>query len=325
MGPTQGLKPARISSLKSSQTGRMAMYAFPRRSSKALMHIVVSLLIALAFMNMPANATGSDIDSIIIMPTPMSDGDANEDPLQRRLEFAIGEAMMDIGILPLDPNFVTIPTSGNAAGAPTGAHGDTDIPAVLQQIAKQHPSRLLAVDVDILSSGAGSLPVPATSVIDVGSGRLVARTTTLPMVEFESRLEIDASAAALARALAQQLEQNGYVLSIAARKPWGGRATEFRLSLEGFDPCERRDLLTKMEKEFPGFLSIDLVKAPNPTFAVYTYRSTATGQRLQKWLEQLMVSYRIAPHASSRILTKDNGIRVQKDRSRKIYSPLCDG
>ena len=301
------------------------MYAFPRRSSKALIHIVVSLLMALALMNMPANATGSDIDSIIIMPTPMPDGDANEDPLQRRLEFAIGEAMMDIGILPLDPDFVTIPTSGNTAGAPTGAHGDTDILAVLRQIAKQHPSRLLAVDLDILSSGAGSLPVPAASVIDVESGRLVARTTTLPMIEFESRLEIDASAAALARALARQLEQNGYVLSIAARKPWGGRATEFRLSLEGFDLCERRDLLTKMEKEFPGFLSIDLVKAPNPTFAVYVYRSTATGQRLQKWLAQLMVSYRIAPHASSRILAKDNGIRVQKDRSRKIYSPLCDG
>ena len=301
------------------------MYAFPRRSSKALIHIVVSLLMALALMNMPANATGSDIDSIIIMPTPMPDGDANEDPLQRRLEFAIGEAMMDIGILPLDPDFVTIPTSGNTAGAPTGAHGDTDILAVLRQIAKQHPSRLLAVDLDILSSGAGSLPVPAASVIDVGSGRLVARTTTLPMIEFESRLEIDASAAALARALARQLEQNGYVLSIAARKPWGGRATEFRLSLEGFDLCERRDLLTKMEKEFPGFLSIDLVKAPNPTFAVYVYRSTATGQRLQKWLEQLMVSYRIAPQASSRILAKDNGIRVQKDRSHKIYSPLCDG
>lgn len=301
------------------------MYAFPRRSSKALMHIVVSLLMALALMNRPANAAGSDIDSIIIMPTPMSDGDANEDPLQRRLEFAIGEAMMDIGILPLDPDFVTIPTSGNTAGAPTGTHGDTDIPAVLRQIAQQHPSRLLAVDVDILSSGAGSLPVPAASVIDVGSGRLVARTTTLPMIEFESRLEIDASAAALARALARQLEQNGYVLSATSRKPWGGRATEFRLSLEGFDLCERRDLLTKMEKEFPGFLSIDLVKAPNPTFAVYVYRSTATGQRLQKWLEQLMVSYRIAPHASSRILAKDNGIRVQKDRSHKIYSPLCDG
>ena len=302
------------------------MYAFPRQSSKALIHIVISMLTAVALMNIPAHAADSDIDSIIIMPTSMSDIDADTDPLQKRLEFALGEAMMDIGILPLDPNFVTIPTSGNAAGAPTGAHGGTDIPAILRQIAKQHPSRLLAVDVDLLiSSGTGSLPVPAASVIDVGSGRLVARTTTLPMIEFESRLEIDASAAALARALARQLEQNGYILSIAARKPWGGRATEFRLSLEGFDLCERRDLLTKMEKEFPGFLSIDLVKAPNPTFAVYVYRSTATGQRLQKWLEQLLVSYRIAPHASSRILAKDTGIRVQKDRSHKIYSPLCDG
>ena len=57
----------------------------------------------------------------------------------------------------------------------------------------------------------------------------------------------------------------------------------------------------------------------------YLYRSTATGQRLQKWIEQLMVSYRIAPAASSRVLVKDDSIRVQKDRSDKIYSPLCDG
>lgn len=302
------------------------MYAFLRQSSTAIWHIAVSLLMALALMNMPAKATDSDIDSVIIMPTPMSDIDAKEDPLQKRLEFALGEAMMDIGVLPLDPDFMTIPTSANIAGGRRSAQNAADILGILRQIAKQHPGRLLAVEVDLLmSSGSESLPVPAASVIDVGSGRLVARTSTLPMIEFENWLEIDASAAALARALARQLEQNGYVLSAAARKPWGGRMSEFRLSLEGFDLCERRDLLTKMEKEFPGFLSIDLVKAPNPTFAVYVYRSTATAQRLQKWLEQLMVSYRIAPHASSRILAKDTSIRVQKDRSHKIYSPLCDG
>jgi hypothetical protein len=304
----------------------MMMYAFLRQSSTALWHIAVSLLMALALINMPAKAADSDIDSVIIMPTPMSDIDAKEDPLQKRLEFALGEAMMDIGVLPLDPDFMTIPTSANIAGGRPSAQNAADILGILRQIAKQHPGRLLAVEVDLLmSSGSESLPVPAASVIDVGSGRLVARTSTLPMIEFENWLEIDASAAALARALAWQLEQNGYVLSAAARKPWGGRTSEFRLSLEGFDLCERRDLLTKMEKEFPGFLSIDLVKAPNPTFAVYVYRSTATAQRLQKWLEQLMVSYRIAPHASSRILAKDTSIRVQKDRSHKIYSPLCDG
>ena len=162
-------------------------------------------------------------------------------------------------------------------------------------------------------------------MVDVGSGRLVARTTTLPLLEPDNRLEIAAAVAALARTLARQLEQHGYVLSDAAIKPWGGRTTEYRLSLEGYELCERQDVLAVMEREFPGFLSIELVKAPNPDFAVYLYRSTATGQRLQKWLEQLMVSYRIAPAASSRVLVKDDSIRVQKDRSDKIYSPLCDG
>ena len=183
----------------------------------------------------------------------------------------------------------------------------------------------MAVEIYLLST-AKQEPylIPTASVIDIGTGRLVARTSTLPLLEPDDRLEISASAAALARALARQLEQNGYVMSAAVRKPWGGRATDYRVALEGFDLCERRELLTTMEKEFPGFLSLELVKAPNPTFAVYVYRSTATGQRLQKWLEQLMVSYRIAPYASSRILAKDSSIRVLKDRSHKIYSPLCD-
>ena len=82
-------------------------------------------------------------------------------------------------------------------------------------------------------------------------------------------------------------------------KPWGGRTTEYRLSLEGYELCERQGLLAVMEREFPGFLSIELVKR-RTRLCRYLYRSTATGQRLQKWLEQLMVSYRIA--ASSRVL-----------------------
>ena len=251
------------------------------------------------------------------MPTPLSDIGDTTSPLQKRLEFAIGEAMIDLGILPLAPDFLSIPSVESGQ--------QTDITGVLRTIAAQHAGRFLAVEINLLSTAEHEPhPIPAASVIDIGTGRLVARTSTLPLLEPDDRLEITASAAALARALARQLEQNGYVMSAAARKPWGGRATDYRVALEGFDLCERRELLTTMEKEFPGFLSLELVKAPNPTFAVYVYRSTATGQRLQKWLEQLMVSYRIAPYASSRILAKDSSIRVLKDRSHKIYSPLCD-
>ena len=310
--------PMSVSKLRRSGTGRLAMYAFLKQAFGTIRHIVVGVVIAGGLINMSALADQGDIDNVIIMPTPLSDIVDSENPLQKRLEFAIGEAMMDIGILPLAPDFLSVPPVENGR--------QTDILAVLQTVAAKHTGRLLAVEIGLLTTADPEPhPVPAASVIDIGTGRLVARTSTLPLLEPDDRLEITAAAAALARALARQLEQNGYVLSAAARKPWGGRATEYRLSLEGFDLCERRDLLTTMEKEFPGFLSIDLVKAPNPTFAVYVYRSTATGQRLQKWLEQLMVSYRIAPHASSRILAKDSSIRVQKDRSHKIFSPLCDG
>lgn len=293
------------------------MHALLKRALGTLRHILVGVVIAGGLVNLLALADEGDIDNVIILPTPLSDIGDTPDPLQKRLEFAMGEAMMEIGILPLAPDFLLIPAFGDVQ--------QTDILAVLRAASAQHSGRLLAVKIDLLTSADSEPhPVPAASVIDIGIGQLVARTSTLPLLESNDRLEITASAGALARALARQLEQNGYVMSAAAKKPWGGRANDYRVSVEGFDLCERRELLTTMEKEFPGFLSLELVKAPNPTFAVYVYRSTATGQRLQKWLEQLMVSYRIAPYTSSRILAKDSNIRVQKDRSHKIYSPLCD-
>ena len=292
------------------------MNAFLRKTVKGLRFIGIAVLVTTGLSNLTVLAAEGDVDSLLVIPAASSEGGAATENLGRHIEFALGEALMEIGILPLASDFLTI----------TDANGDADILVSLRRIAEQRTGRLLVVEIDLLTtSDAASHPVPAASVVDVGSGRLVARTTTLPLLEPDNRLEIAAAAAALARTLARQLEQHGYVLSDAAIKPWGGRTTEYRLSLEGYELCERQGLLAVMEREFPGFLSIELVKAPNPDFAVYLYRSTATGQRLQKWIEQLMVSYRIAPAASSRVLVKDESIRVQKDRSDKIYSPLCDG
>ncbi len=294
------------------------MYGLLKHAAGTIRKFAVGALLAVGLVNPTALANESEIDNVIILPTPLSEIGQNSFPIERRLEFAIGEAMMDIGILPIVPDFLSMPPVENAERS--------EFLALLQTIATQHTGRLLAVKIDLLLTANPEMhPTPAASVIDIGTGRLVARTSTLPLLALDDRLEIEASATALARALASQLEQNGYVVSETTRKPWGARATDYRIALEGFDLCERRELLTTMEKEFPGFLSVELVKAPNPTFAVYVYRSTATAQRLQKWLEQLMVSLRIAPFASSRILANDTSIRVQKDRSHKIYTSMCDG
>lgn len=269
-----------------------------------------------------AQMADNDIDSLLIIPA--INGNADLETLQTRLEFAAGAAFMDIGILPIDPDFMPVPNAASAASA-DGDHRAQRL-QILRQIAAQRPGRLLVVEFDLLTStGPDSLPVPAASVVDVEFGQLVARTSTLPILDPENDMAIAAAAASLTRTLARQLEQNGYVLSAAAKKPWGGRTTQYRLALEGFDLCERRGLLATMETEFPGFVSIELVKAPNPTFAVYLYDSTATSQRMQKWLEQLMVSYGLASSPTSRLLVKDDSIRIQKDRATRIYAPLCDG
>jgi len=269
-----------------------------------------------------AQSAGNDLDSLLIIPAVNDNADL--DSLQTRLEFAAGAAFMEISILPIDPDFMPVPTKDGDNSA-AGDHRFQRL-QVLRQVAAQRLGRLLAVELDLLTSAEpDNLPVPAASVVDVESGQLVARTSTLPILEPENDMAVAAAAASLTRTLARQLEQNGYVLSVAAKKPWGGRTTQYRLALEGFDLCERRGLLATLETEFPGFVSIDLVKAPNPSFAVYLYASTATSQRMQKWLEQLMVSYGLASSPTSRLLVNDDSIRIQKDRATRIYSPLCDG
>ena len=269
-----------------------------------------------------AQSAGNDLDSLLIIPAVNDNADL--DSLQTRLEFAAGAAFMEISILPIDPDFMPVPEKDGDDSA-AGDHRFQRL-QVLRQVAAQRLGRLLAVELDLLTSAEpDNLPVPAASVVDVESGQLVARTSTLPILEPENDMAIAAAAASLTRTLARQLEQNGYVLSAAAKKPWGGRTTQYRLALEGFDLCERRGLLATLETEFPGFVSIDLVKAPNPSFAVYLYASTATSQRMQKWLEQLMVSYGLASSPTSRLLVNDDSIRIQKDRATRIYSPLCDG
>ena len=294
------------------------MHGLLKQAATNIRKFTIVALLAIGLVNVSALANESEIDNVIILPTSLSEISEGSISLERSLEFAIGEALMDIGIMPLTPDFLSIP--------PLETIGRTEFLALLKRTATQHTGRLLAVKTDLLLTAKSEMhPTPAASVIDIGAGRLVARTSTLPLLALDDRLEIEASATALVRALAHQLEQNGYVLSETTRRPWGVRATDYRVAIEGFDMCERRELLATMENEFPGFLSVELVKAPNPTFAVYVYRSTATAQRLQKWLEQLMISLRIAPSASSRILANEKSIRVQKDRAHKIYTSMCNG
>ena len=86
------------------------MHAFLKLAIGALRHMVVGVVFAWGLVNLSALADQDDIDNVIILPTPLSDIGDTTDPLQKRLEFAIGEAMMDLGILPLAPDFISIPS-----------------------------------------------------------------------------------------------------------------------------------------------------------------------------------------------------------------------
>ena len=86
------------------------MHALLKLAIGALRHIVVGVVIAGGLVNLSALADQGDIDNVVILPAQQMDIGDTTDPLQKRLEFAIGEAMMDLGILPLAPDFISIPS-----------------------------------------------------------------------------------------------------------------------------------------------------------------------------------------------------------------------
>ena len=184
-----------------------------KQAATNIRKFTIGALLAIGLVNVSALANESEIDNVIILPTSLSEISEGSISLERSLAFAIGEALMDIGIMPLTPDFLSIP--------PLETIGRTEFLALLKRTATQQPGRLLAVKTDLLLTTKSEMHLtPAASVIDIGTGRLVARTSTLPLLALDDRLEIEASATALVRALAQQLEQNGYVLSETTRKPW---------------------------------------------------------------------------------------------------------
>ena len=103
----------------------------------------------------------------------------------------------------------------------------------------------------------------------------------------------------------------------------GGAARNFRIALEGFDACDQQALLTTMEEEFPGFLGLELEKAPNPTYAIYRYETTATKERLRKWVQLLIAENGAWQTDEVRIYVQKDNFRLQKIKGVRIFRSLC--
>jgi hypothetical protein len=232
-------------------------------------------------------------------------------------------ALTEIGITPIDARFAGATFLEDVQTSP-------EMIEALQLYDAERTGRLLILEVSVTPDMANpELMTPIVSMIDVKSGLIPSIVTTLPVLIPLDHASINAAATALARSVAMRMDENGYIVKPSKIKPWGGAARNVRLALEGFNGCEQQVLLTIMEEEFPGFLGIELEKAPNPDYSIYNYHTTATKQRLNKWVRLMIAENRARMSRSTsdkvRLYVQKEGLRLQKIKNTVIFRAECGG
>jgi len=268
--------------------------------------------------------SAEEYDQIIVLSkmTSVKEGGKTQ-AITDALPIALSMALTEIGITPIDPRFAGTTYFEVAQTSP-------EMIKALQRYDAERTGRLLILEVSVTPEMANpELMTPIVSIIDVKSGLVPAIVTTLPVLVPLDHAGINAAATALARSVAMRMDENGYLIKPSKIKPWGGVARKVRLALEGFNGCEQQVLLTIMEEEFPGFLGMELVKAPNPDYSIYNYHTTATKQRLNKWVRLLMAENRASISSSTsdkvRLYAQKEGLRLQKIKNTVIFRAECGG
>jgi len=264
------------------------------------------------------SAEAEDYDQIVVLRTVADTALTESNPqVLGALPGALTMALADLGITPIDPRFTIAPNLDDSSLTQT-------MISALQEYDSEQPGRLIIMEVSAVADASNpALLVPRVAMIDGGSGATLAMVTTLPILPPFNWQSIDAGAVALARSIAKRLEDGGYKVKPGKTKPWGGPARKIRLALEGFDGCEQQAILTTMEDEFPGFLGMELEKAPNPTYAIYAYETTASKERLKKWIQLLMAENGVQRTDSVRLYVQRDDFRLQKVTDSSIFISWC--
>ena len=125
-------------------------------------------------------------------------------------------------------------------------------------------------------------------------------------------------ASGLGEVLARKLEPYSPPRS-GAREFGQGRATPYTLTLRKFDDVEALTIVSTMAEEFPGFMSMDLLKK-TPTVRSYRYQTTAKEYKLEEWLYILLRD--MGFNTKKEVLIQVRGTDIQIDRLYKTRRPV---
>lgn len=234
----------------------------------------------------------------------------------QRFAHEIEIAFLDLGLRLTDPRTATTDTANPAlANSPTRLFDQLSAALTSQKQAG------LLIETS-LSPVENNRVLPAVRITTLPSGRLVSSVASLDVAQDASHNELRIAARSLARRAIRQLQDNSHDLVWSNGAPWAGDEYMVTLTVENFNGCQQNYILGEMETEFPGFVAIDLVDAPQSHYARYTYRTTAKQQRLNKWLHIFFIEHQMVPGQDFTILYHNKKLRLILENGAK-FGTVC--
>ena len=167
----------------------------------------------------------------------------------------------------------------------------------------------LQLQLELLAEKNGEY-IPYIKAVNLSSGELLGMATTMPVALKSSQVKLTAASISLSRSLTRKLADKGHRLGGYSSLYLAKTPQSVRISIEKFDSCEQNHILDILEKEFPGFVSLELEKSPTPTISIFNYQTTATSQKIQKWLRVLLFEYGLASEDDFMIIGKADNLRL---------------
>ena len=88
--------------------------------------------------------------------------------------------------------------------------------------------------------------------------------------------------------------------------------------MENFNICEQNYIMETMETQFPAFIAVEVVESPHNNYAVYSYRTNATKQRLIKWVNIFFLEHEMLPERDVSVLSQGNQLRLISEGNPKF-------
>ena len=266
-----------------------------------------------------ANATEGQASIFIKMKSNDIEG-------SREFTKATGIAFLELGLLPSDNrtiyNFINSRNqrSGNLGSLGTDGSSESFF-ANLTEYSLANGRRTLLVEPSLVLKNKKRY-IPSLKIIALPNGEVLANVSSLD-IEFSSNLEdFTVAASTLVRHAARQLQENIESPNFLSRMPWFEGERSLDVSIENFDNCSLQYILEIMETEFPGFIELQLIKAPHTDYAKFIYRTSASTQRIVKWLNIFFLENRMLSGENFIILNQSSDIRIINE-SLKNSPSLC--